>query len=161
VLQAPEALFRLLAKLKCQRHSHPVRALTSAKALDYRDGTQQRLALVVVEKIADSEGVENIRDIDRYHVFGDVWDWGDPQRQRDMVYARQISRRLGRVSRRSSGRALGGPYGIGSPFEKSSSSDVSLPPQWIRCPQHPFPPAVLLPQSVRARIRWAILNVGF
>ncbi len=71
----PAELFRLLEGLKFSQGSFPVRALTSVKSLDYRDGSSQLLALVVVEKLADAEGVENIRDIDRYHIFGDVWDW--------------------------------------------------------------------------------------
>ena len=74
--QQPEALFVLLKRLKLERCSFPVRALTGAKTLDCHDGCEQPLALVLVEKIANAEGVENVWDIDRYHVFCDSWNWG-------------------------------------------------------------------------------------
>jgi hypothetical protein len=52
-----------------------VRALTSAKMLDWRCGGGQPVVLLFVEKIADVDEVGEIWDIERYHICGDGWDW--------------------------------------------------------------------------------------
>lgn len=49
----------------------PVRALTTAKNLDYKNPDSQQLALVLVEQIAILED----KPVCRYHIYGDSWDW--------------------------------------------------------------------------------------
>jgi hypothetical protein len=71
----PEALFEQLGQLKYETHSCPVRALTSFRWLDMKTDIEQQLALVLVEKLAKVEDVDQIWDIERYHIFCDSWDW--------------------------------------------------------------------------------------
>lgn len=52
--------------------SFPLRVLSTTKKLDCNDGSQQLLAPVIVEKIADL-GEEEIY---RYHIYRDGFDWG-------------------------------------------------------------------------------------
>jgi len=71
----PRAFFERLHQLPFKRSAFQVRALTSAKKLDWQWGGVQPLVLLFVEKIADVDHVDDIWDIERYHVCGDAWDW--------------------------------------------------------------------------------------
>ena len=68
-------LFRVLKSVRYDRHMFPVRALTTARALDRNSDMTQPLVLLIAEKLAPVEDVDQIWDIDRYHIFGDGWDW--------------------------------------------------------------------------------------
>ena len=74
----PGELFELLTRLNQKLPSFPVRALVSTKALDFRSDSEQPLVLVIVEQLAEAEDVDEIWDIERYHIFGDCWDWSHP-----------------------------------------------------------------------------------
>ncbi|WP_350116072.1 hypothetical protein [Nitrosomonas sp.] len=50
----------------------PVRAFTTCKSLDYTDSVYQPIALVLVDQIA----VLDDKEIFRYCVLNDAWDWG-------------------------------------------------------------------------------------
>lgn len=74
--QQPKLFFELLADLRSRADTNtfnfPLRILSASKKLDGADGSQQLLAPVLVEKIAEL-GDEPIF---RYHIFNDSFDWG-------------------------------------------------------------------------------------
>jgi hypothetical protein len=70
----PEVFFENFANLKLTANGFAVRALTTTKALDRRDGREQQLSLLLVEKAQDLDNEE----ICRYRVFGDLWNWSHP-----------------------------------------------------------------------------------
>lgn len=71
----PEIFFKEFAVF-CHRKDNgrylPVRAFTACKNLDYTDSVYQPVALVLVDQITALDD----KDIFRYRVFNDVWNWG-------------------------------------------------------------------------------------
>ncbi|MEO7412027.1 MAG: hypothetical protein ABIZ81_01605, partial [Opitutaceae bacterium] len=74
----PAELFRLIRSIRYDRHSFPLRALTTCKAFDYRSEAPQPIVILLAEKLAATEDVDQIWDIDRYHIL-DEWDWSYPK----------------------------------------------------------------------------------
>ncbi len=70
----PEIFFNELGKF-CQKEDNslyfPARAFTIRKNLDYTDPAYQPLALVLADQITTFDN----KDIFRYHIFNDEWNW--------------------------------------------------------------------------------------
>ncbi|HNC22634.1 MAG TPA: hypothetical protein PLU52_00400 [Opitutaceae bacterium] len=71
----PARLFEHLRELPFRQGEFQLRALTSVKELDFQSSEYQPLALVLVEKVAEVDDVDALWPIERYHVYGDSWDW--------------------------------------------------------------------------------------
>lgn len=71
----PEIFFKEFVAF-CHRKDNslylPVRAFTTCKNLDYTDSAYQPIVLVLVDQIATLDD----KDIFRYRIFNDAWDWG-------------------------------------------------------------------------------------
>lgn len=70
----PAALFSILKAIRFDPHTFPLRVITSCRNFDYHSQRSQPLLLVLVEKLASVDDVDEIWDIDRYIVM-DEWDW--------------------------------------------------------------------------------------
>lgn len=71
----PEVFFEELSKLDLEDFIPPVIAFTSKSSLNYRKGRGQPVQLVFQEKCAQIGS----KDIYRYVVWSDAWDWGYPK----------------------------------------------------------------------------------
>lgn len=72
----PQAFFKQLESLPKDLASFPVRAFTCVDHLDYRDGSEQSIALVMVEELEQAKDLGELESVARYHILGDGWDWG-------------------------------------------------------------------------------------
>lgn len=70
----PAALFSMLKKIRFDPHTCPLRAITPCRNFDYRLQQSQPLLLVLVEKLASVDDIDEIWDIYRYMIL-DEWDW--------------------------------------------------------------------------------------
>ncbi|MDB6095551.1 MAG: hypothetical protein JWM32_3113 [Verrucomicrobia bacterium] len=73
-----ERLFEQLRRLPFQRGEYQLRVLTSVRELDFQSSLHQPLALVLVEKLREVDDREALWPIERYHIYGDSWDWSHP-----------------------------------------------------------------------------------
>lgn len=92
----PEKFFRRIPARAVADRPGLVRALIEDTGLDNRKAYGQPLVLVIVEPLKESEDRGEMWSVDRYHIFGDSWDWSHaPCRIQLKAMARVMDRVFG------------------------------------------------------------------